>query len=154
MIGMGGSNLNNAELLKMGIAVITFPTNKLAEQMNGCSRGKGLFYEMYGSDHSASAIMAWAWGVSRLIDALLKTPAARIDPTRLGITGCSRNGKGALAAGAFEERINLTVPQEPGAGGAASWRVSDAQKAAGKNVQTLSQIVGENVVIAVMILLL
>lgn len=145
MIGMGGSNLNNAELLKMGVAIITFPNNKVAEQMNGSSRGKGLFYEMYGSDHSASAIMAWAWGVSRLIDALEKTPAARIDPTRLGITGCSRNGKGALAAGAFEERIKLTVPQEPGAGGAASWRVSDAQKAAGKNVQTLSQIVGENV---------
>jgi len=145
MIGIGASSLNNAELLKMGVAVINFPNNKIAEQMNGGSRGKGLFYEMYGSDHSASAIMAWAWGVSRLIDALEKTPEVRIDPARLGITGCSRNGKGALTAGAFDERIKLTVPQEPGAGGAASWRVSDAQKAAGKNVQTLSQIVGENV---------
>ncbi|WP_407427167.1 hypothetical protein [Arcticibacter sp.] len=145
MIGVGASNLNNRELLKMGVAIINFPNNKIAEQMNGASRGKGLFYEMYGNDHSASAMMAWAWGVSRLIDALEKTPAAGIDPARLGITGCSRNGKGALTAGAFEERIKLTVPQEPGAGGAASWRVSDAQKAAGKNVQTLSQIVGENV---------
>lgn len=71
--------------------------------------------------------------------------SAHIDAARLGVTGCSRNGKGALTAGAFDERIKLTVPQEPGAGGAASWRISDAQKAAGKNVQTLTQIVGENV---------
>lgn len=145
MIGMGASSLKNAELLAMGVAIINFPNNKIAEQMNGGSRGKGLFYEMYGSDHSASAIMAWAWGVSRLIDALEKTPEARINAAKLGVTGCSRNGKGALIAGAFEQRIKLTVPQEPGAGGAASWRVSDAQKVAGKNVQTLAQIVGENV---------
>lgn len=145
MIGIGASSLNNAELLKMGVAVINFPNNKIAEQLNGGSRGKGLFYELFGSDHSASAMMAWAWGVSRLIDALEKTPSAHIDAARLGVTGCSRNGKGALTAGAFDERIKLTVPQEPGAGGAASWRISDAQKAAGKNVQTLSQIVGENV---------
>ncbi|MGV3704535.1 MAG: hypothetical protein ACO1NU_04070 [Arcticibacter sp.] len=145
IIGMGASNLNNAELLNMGVAVISFPNSKVAEQMNAGSRGKGLFYEMYGADHSASATMAWAWGLSRLIDALEKTPEAGIDAGRLGVTGCSRNGKGALIAGAFDERIQLTIPQEPGAGGAASWRISDAQKVAGKNVQTLSQIVGENV---------
>jgi hypothetical protein len=90
-------------------------------------------------------MMAWAWGVSRLIDALEATPAAQIDPLRLGVTGCSRNGKGALIAGAFDERIALTIPQESGSGGSASWRVSDAQLAAGTTVQTLSQITGENV---------
>lgn len=145
VIGIGASNLNNKVLLEMGVAVINFPNNQVAQQMNAGSRGKGLFYDMYGNDHSASATMAWAWGVSRLIDALEKTPAAGIDAGRLGVTGCSRNGKGALVAGAFDERIRLTIPQEPGAGGAASWRISDAQKASGKNVQTLSQIVGENV---------
>lgn len=145
VIGIGASNLNNTVLLEMGVAVINFPNNQVAQQMNAGSRGKGLFYDMYGNDHSASATMAWAWGVSRLIDALEKTPAAGIDAGRLGVTGCSRNGKGALVAGAFDERIRLTIPQEPGAGGAASWRISDAQKASGKNVQTLSQIVGENV---------
>jgi hypothetical protein len=145
VIGIGASNLNNAVLLSMGVAVITFPNNQIAEQQNGSSRGKGLFYQLFGSNHSASATMAWAWGVSRLIDALEKTPAANIDASRLGVTGCSRNGKGALVAGAFDERIQLTLPQEPGAGGAASWRISDAQKTAGKNVQTLQQIVTENV---------
>ncbi|MFD1256563.1 hypothetical protein ACFQ3S_07115 [Mucilaginibacter terrae] len=145
MIGIGASNLNNTALLNMGVAVINFPNNTVAQQTNGGSRGKGLFYDMFGNDHSASATMAWAWGVSRLIDALEKTSAAGIDAYRLGVTGCSRNGKGALVVGAFDERIKLTIPQEPGAGGAASWRISNAQKAAGKNVQTLSQIVTENV---------
>lgn len=145
IIGIGASNLNNEALLSMGVAVINFPQNQIAEQINASSRGKGLFYDMYGSNHSASATMAWAWGVSRLIDAIEKTPEAGIDPDRLAVTGCSRNGKGALVVGAFDERIKLTIPQEPGAGGAASWRISDAQMAEGTTVQTLSQIVGENV---------
>jgi hypothetical protein len=90
-------------------------------------------------------MMAWAWGVGRLIDVIEKLPEADIDPTRLGVTGCSRDGKGALIVGAFEERIILTIPVESGSGGSASWRISDAMVAAGTQVQTLSEITGENV---------
>jgi hypothetical protein len=145
MIGVGGSFLDNAALASLGVAVINFPNNEIALQNNAGSRGQGKFYTLYGSGHSAGALIAWAWGVSRLIDALELTPAAGIDPGRLGVTGCSRNGKGALVAGAFDERIALTIPQESGSGGAASWRVSQAQRNAGQDVQTLSQIVTENV---------
>ncbi|MBN2509027.1 MAG: hypothetical protein JXB03_02080 [Spirochaetales bacterium] len=139
MIGMGYSFLNNSQLSSLGIAVISFPNDTVAAQVNAGSRGQGLFYDLYGSDHSAGALMAWAWGVSCLIDALEQTPSANIDADHLGVTGCSRNGKGALIAGAFDERIQLTIPQESGSGGAASWRVSDFQKLKGQNVQTLSQ---------------
>jgi hypothetical protein len=142
MIGVGGSNLNNTQLSSLGVAVITLPNDSIAQQTNSSSRGIGKFYDMYGSGHSAGALMAWAWGASRLIDAIEKTPAANIDPARLGVTGCSRNGKGALMCGAFDERIKLTIPQESGSGGAASWRVSDWQ---GTTVQTLGEITGENV---------
>jgi len=128
----------------MGVAVINFPNDEIAQQINTGSRGIGKFYDLYGSGHSAGALMSWAWGVSRLIDALETTPEAEIDAARLGVTGCSRNGKGALVAGAFDEKILLTIPQESGSGGAASWRVSEYQKLSGKNVQTLSQIVTEN----------
>jgi len=145
MIGIGYSFLNNTELLNMGVAIIVFPNNDIAQQDNTSSRGKGKFYEYFCENHSAGALMAWAWGISRLIDAIEKTPQANIDPTRLGVTGCSRNGKGALVAGAFDERIVLTIPQESGSGGAASWRVSDYQLKKGQNVQTLAQIVTENV---------
>jgi hypothetical protein len=145
--------LDNDALAELGVALIKFPNSELAEQQNGQSRGRGSFYTLYGSEHPASAMMAWAWGVSRLIDVLEATPAAQIDPKRLGVTGCSRNGKGALVAGAFDERIALTIPQESGAGGSASWRVSDLQHAdwiaAGspdkQDIQTLHQITKENV---------
>ena len=40
------------------------------------------------------------------------------------MTGCSYAGKMALFCGAFDERVALTIAQEPGGGGAASWRVS------------------------------
>ena len=62
-------------------------------------RGKGKFYDIYGSSNSAGAMVAWAWGASRIIDALETLPNANIDTTKIGITGCSRNGKGALVGG-------------------------------------------------------
>jgi hypothetical protein len=145
MIGIGGIALGPDQLSAMGVALINFPNDAVALQNDGGSRGMGVFYDLYGSSHRAGAMMAWAWGVSRLIDALETTPAANIDYKRLGVTGCSRNGKGALIAGAFDERIALTVPQESGSGGAASWRVSDYQVQTGTTVQTLSEITGENV---------
>jgi hypothetical protein len=145
MIGVGGSNLNNSALTSMGVAVINFPNGEIAQQNGQGSRGVGKFYDMFGTGHSAGAMMAWAWGVSRLIDALEKTPAANVDPARLGVTGCSRNGKGALLAGAFDERIKLTIPQESGSGGSGTWRVSNWMLSQGQQTQTLSQIVNENV---------
>ncbi|KAF8152201.1 hypothetical protein B0H34DRAFT_724252, partial [Crassisporium funariophilum] len=88
---------------------------------------------------------AWAWGVSRVIDALEITTGHNINLQRLGVTGCSRNGKGAFIAGAFEQRIALTIAQESGSGGAGCWRVSDDMLTAGINTQTASEIVQENV---------
>jgi hypothetical protein len=52
------------------VATITFNNDDIAAQHYGSSRGKGKFYTLYGSGHSAGAMMAWAWGVSRIIDAL------------------------------------------------------------------------------------
>ncbi|KAJ3042201.1 carbohydrate-binding module 1 [Rhizophlyctis rosea] len=127
------------------VAIIQFDNGGIAEQTNTGSRGRGKFYDLYGSTHSAGALTAWAWGVSRIIDALETTPAAGIDATRVGVTGCSRNGKGAMVAGALEPRLALTIPQESGAGGAACWRISDSLKSQGQNIQTASQIITENV---------
>jgi hypothetical protein len=127
-----------------GVATITFNNDDIAAQQSSSSRGQGKFYTLYGSSHSAGALMAWAWGVSRIIDALEQVNAG-IDTKRIGVTGCSRNGKGAFVAGAFDERIALTLPQESGSGGAACWRISDLEDAAGKNIQTAHEIIGENV---------
>ena len=129
-----------------GVATINFNNDEIAQQQDQSSRGKGKFYDLYGSSHSAGALTAWAWGVSRIIDALELTKAqTNIDPTRIGVTGCSRNGKGAMVAGALEPRIALTLPEESGAGGAGCWRIAAYQKSQGQNVQDSKQIVQENV---------
>ena len=145
IINLGGFPTLPPDILnESGIAILYFPNSAIGDQRNRQSRGKGLFYDLYGNDHPAGSLMAWAWGVSRLIDALETTPEAKIRTDRLGVTGCSRNGKGALVCGAFDERITLTIPTESGSGGASSWRVADAMLASGRKVQTARQIVTEN----------
>ncbi|KAK8103508.1 uncharacterized protein PG998_010541 [Apiospora kogelbergensis] len=143
IIAIGGSSLP----IPGTVGTVSFGNDAFAQQNGGNSRGVGAFYNLFGKSHSAGALTAWAWGVGRLIDGLEQLGAAKtgIDPTKLGVTGCSRNGKGAFVVGALNERIALTLPQESGSGGAACWRVSDSQKQKGANIQTASQIVGENV---------
>jgi len=140
IIGIGGISFPTPS----NVAIITFDNDGMAAQQNSASHGTGHFFDLYGSTANAGAMAAWAWGVSRLIDGLEITPAANIDTTHLGVSGCSRNGKGAFVVGALDDRIALTIPQESGSGGAACWRISDSQKAAGANIQTAGEIVGEN----------
>ncbi|TEB27853.1 hypothetical protein FA13DRAFT_839778 [Coprinellus micaceus] len=141
VIALGGANIP----VPAGIAVITFPTDDLAAQVDTTSRGKGIFYDLYGASHSASALAAWTWGVSRAIDVLQSIENSKIDTGRLAVTGCSRNGKGALVVGAFEQRIALTIPQESGTGGAGCWRIADSLATAGVQTQTARSIITENV---------
>jgi hypothetical protein len=66
-------------------------------------------------------LTAWGWGFHRVIDALdLVVP--EVDTSKVGATGCSRLGKGALAAGLFSERITLTMPMSSGVQGAGPYR--------------------------------
>lgn len=118
IIGFSGGSLGNS-YAGLGVASISFNPDDIAPES---SRGSGNFYKLYGSDHSAGSLIAWAWGISRVIDALAITPEAGIDVHHLGVTGCSRLGKGALVAGAFDARIALVIPQESGSGGASNWR--------------------------------
>jgi len=79
---------------------------------------------------------AWSWGVSRLIDGMEIATHQSVNPLpidmkHLAVTGCSFAGKMALYAGAFDERIALTIAQESGGGGATSWRVSHDIEAQG-----------------------
>lgn len=63
----------------------------------------------------SGAIMAWAWGYSRVIDALESDP--RFDPARMAVWGHSRNAKSALVAAAFDTRIDLVLAHQAGTGG-------------------------------------
>lgn len=128
MIGMNsiGGSIHKDVYAGMPLAQLAFWSG----QVNGYSQFGGndsremerLYPELKGN----GAYSEWAWGVSRIIDALqmLGPEKTRIDTRHIGVTGCSYAGKMALFCGAFDERIALVVSQEPGGGGAASWRVS------------------------------
>ena len=68
-------------------------------------------------DHPPGALAGWAWGVSRLIDAL--APLERIDNTRIALMGHSRRGKMALLAAAHDDRLAVTIAHQSGTMGAA-----------------------------------
>ena len=71
--------------------------------------------------NDTATIMAWAWGFSRMLDHLQAIP--EINAEKIAVVGHSRNGKTALLATAFDERIALAIPSQAGCGGSAPNRM-------------------------------
>ena len=111
----------------------------------------GLFTTIYGTSTGVSSQIGWAWGFSRIIDVLISEKAAGrnniIDPTAVGVTGCSRDGKGAFTVGAFDERIALGIPQESGTAGVSAMRIVNTPPKGpnGNPAQSLSNAVSTEV---------
>ena len=119
---------------KRKIAQITFDFTQVMSHTQ--KRGNEPINRLYPEQTEMGSYCAWSWGNSRLIDGLEKVgKKSRIDLSHLAISGCSFAGKMALFAGAFDERIALTIAQEPGGGGVNAWRVSETLE----NVETLGR---------------
>lgn len=123
-IGRGTGSLPSDMFTSRNIAQIAYDFRQVMSHTQ--KRGQEPINRLYPDLVHIGAYSAWSWGVSRLIDGLeLVREELPIDLKHLAITGCSFAGKMSLFAGAFDERIALTIAQEPGGGGAAAWRVSE-----------------------------
>jgi hypothetical protein len=125
VIGMGGGTGSLPADIFTSRNIAQVPFNFWQVMAWKQTRGSEPINKLYPDLTYMGAYSAWSWGVSRLIDGLeLVSADLPIDLKHLAVTGCSFAGKMALFAGAFDERIALTIPQESGGGGAAAWRVS------------------------------
>ena len=129
MIGTSRVSLPKQLFDNRPIAIMTFhekQVNDYGQWGKHHDRGEHPFDRLYPTLTANGAYSEWAWGLSRLLDGLqlLGPEATKIDMRHIGVTGCSYAGKMALYCGAFDERIALTIAQEPGGGGAAAWRKS------------------------------
>ena len=123
-IGRGSGSLPDSIFSSRNIAEIAFDFRQVMAHQQ--VRGKEPINKLYPDLTYIGAYSAWSWGISRLIDGLeLVQDDLPIDLKHLAVTGCSFAGKMALFAGAFDERIALTIAQESGGGGYTSWRVSE-----------------------------
>jgi hypothetical protein len=133
-----------------GVANIAYGTvkNGIAAPAQGFGRPapSGDFYRLYPEFTSTGSLMAWAWGASRIVDALEQTVGQHnIDPTRLSSLGCSRDGKASATIGLFDERFALVAARSPGSGTTSAWRIAyDELNAGGSDEQTAAQIFREN----------
>ena len=70
-------------------------------------------------------LAGWAWGASRVADYLEQDKA--IDAGKLIITGASRNGKAAMIAAAFDDRL-MGAPVVTGGGGVGAYRFAGPRR--------------------------
>jgi hypothetical protein len=136
--GATGAPLDSTVINSEGVALIGYDPFQAGQEGTPRSAKQGAFYDIAGSNSSTGLLIAWAWGVSRILDVIDASGMSVIQPAAVGVTGCSRFGKGAFVAGAFDDRIALTMPIESGTGGVPIWRGVN-----GEGAQTLSSAYGE-----------
>ena len=73
------------------------------------------YEKIWWPEYDFSALMRWGWAASRAIDYLYTLD--NVNKEQIALTGLSRNGKMALWAAAYDERINAVVPISGGTGG-------------------------------------
>ncbi len=78
------------------------------------------YEEIWWPEYDFSTIMRWGWAASRAIDYLYTLE--NVNKEQIALTGLSRNGKMALWAAAYDDRIKAVVPISGGTGGEIPFR--------------------------------
>ncbi|GAA1014086.1 hypothetical protein Aple_042280 [Acrocarpospora pleiomorpha] len=134
----GGFGADTAVIRAAGAAVISYDPYVVGREGTPRNNKQGAFYSIYGNTSSTGLLVAWGWGVSRIIDVIEQSGGNILKADATGVTGCSRFGKGAFVAGAFDQRIALTMPIESGSAGVPIFRGIP-----GEGAQSLSSAYGE-----------
>lgn len=115
------------QLIERGYAFATFHESDIDPDTHDFEDGiHPHFTELPGEpDNHWGTIAAWAWGLHRAIDCLVKID--QIAPDEICLIGHSRRGKAALFAAAMDDRVALVVPHQSGTGGAALNRNNDQE---------------------------
>ncbi|MGW4947310.1 glucuronyl esterase domain-containing protein [Actinoplanes sp. NPDC004185] len=138
VVVLGGFGADTAGIKAAGAAVINYDPYAVGKEGTPRTNKQGAFYSIYGSSSSTGLLVAWAWGVSRIIDVIEQSNGSILRADATGVTGCSRFGKGAIVTGAFDQRIALTMPIESGSAGVPIFRGIP-----GEGAQSLSSAYGE-----------
>ncbi len=118
--------LSSGCALSAGYALIVMENGAIASDN---TEHKGAFYDLYpyGEKHEeqTGVLMAWAWGASKILDAVLAglDKEFGLDADASLVTGVSRWGKATAVCGAFDERFRMVIPACSGAGGLALYSV-------------------------------
>ena len=96
------------EVVKHGYILAEFDRTEIVEDQNVHTGG---LYEAFPHGEFG-AVAGWAWGFERVVDYLHTLPC--VDVKHIAATGHSRGGKAVLLAGAMDERIALTAPNDAG----------------------------------------
>jgi hypothetical protein len=117
VVVLGGFGADTATIRSSGAAIINYDPLAVGREGTPRNNKQGAFYSIYGNTSGTGLLAAWAWGVSRIIDVIEQSGGSILKADAMGVTGCSRYGKGAFAVGAFDQRIALTMPIESGSAG-------------------------------------
>ena len=83
------------------------------------------YAEIWSGKHDFTRLMRRAFGTFRAIDYLYTL--SYVDKDKIALSGHSRNGKLALMAAAFDERIKAIIPSSGGSGAEVPWRYATQQ---------------------------
>jgi hypothetical protein len=130
-----------ARLVERGYALASFCTSDIDSDRKEVS--DGIYAWLAGGDPAKNnptnrgSIAAWAWGFHRCVDYLVTDQD--VDARHIAAVGHSRNGKTALLAAAYDERIALAIPHQAGCGGTAPSRVAPALAGSQPNKRPIAE---------------